>query len=59
MNHSRPRTIPGFRPMAILLVAAVSGVISAPSASLAARPPGGTPSMSINDVTVTEAMPAP
>ena len=54
MNPSRPRTIHGFRPMAILLVAAVSGAISAPSASLAARPPGGTPSMSINDVTLTE-----
>ncbi len=43
----RPRTIHGFRPLAILLAAAVSGVISAPAASLAAP----LPSLSINNVT--------
>ncbi len=35
MNATRrPRNAHGFRPLAILLIAAVSGVISAPSASL-------------------------
>ena len=39
MNLSRrPRNAHGFRPLAILLTAAVSGVISAPSATLAALP---------------------
>jgi len=50
MNSMRPRTIHGFRPMAILLAAAVSGAISAPAASLAAP----LPSLSINNVTITE-----
>jgi hypothetical protein len=51
MNPMRhPRTIRGFRPMAILLAAAVSGAISAPAASLAAP----LPSLSINNVTITE-----
>ena len=55
MNPSRPRTIRRFRPLAIMLVVAVSGVISAPSASFAARPGGGPPpTISINDVTITE-----
>ena len=47
----RPRTVHGFRPLAILLVAAVSGVISAPlrfaRGSVCRR-------ISINDVTITE-----
>jgi hypothetical protein len=51
MNPSRcHRAVHGFRPLAILLAGAVSGVISAPSASLAAP----LPTLSINDVTVTE-----
>ena len=51
MNASRrPRNAHGFRPLAILLVAAVSGVISAPSASLAAP----IADLSVNDVTITE-----
>ncbi len=45
MNPSR-----GFRPLAILLAAAVSGVMSAPSPALAAP----LPSLSIDDVSVTE-----
>ena len=52
MNASRrPRNAHGFRPLAILLVAAVSGVISAPvrfaCGSVGRR-------ISINDVTITE-----
>ena len=51
MNPSRrPRTGDRFRLLAIMLVVAVSGVISAPSASLAAP----VPSLSINNVTLTE-----
>ena len=54
MNASRrPRNAHGFRPLAIMLTAAVSGVISAPSASLAALP-CVPPTISINDVTITE-----
>jgi hypothetical protein len=51
MNPSRrPQTVRRYRPLLIILAAAVSGVISAPSASLAAP----LPTISINDVTITE-----
>ena len=51
MNTSRrTRAIDGFRPLAILLAAAVSVPISMPSPSLAAP----LPTLSINDVTMTE-----
>jgi hypothetical protein len=50
MKPSRPRTTHRLRPLAIALAAAVPGLISAPSVSLAAP----LPSISINDVTVNE-----
>jgi hypothetical protein len=46
----RPRTIHRLKPLAILLAAALPGLISAPSLSLAAP----LPSISVNDVTVSE-----
>lgn len=51
MNASRrPRAFHGFRPLTILLAAAVAGPISAPTASLAAP----LPTLSVNDVSITE-----
>ena len=46
----RPRTVHRLSPLAILLAAALPGLISIPSVSLAAP----MPSLSVNDVTVTE-----
>ena len=46
----RPRTVRRLTPLAILLAAALPGLVSTPSVSLAAP----LPSLSVNDVTVTE-----
>jgi large repetitive protein len=46
----RPRTVRRLTPLAILLAAALPGLVSIPSVSLAAP----LPSLSVNDVTVTE-----
>ncbi len=49
-SSRRPRTVRRLTPLAILLIAALPGLISTPSVSLAAP----APSLSVNDVTVTE-----
>ncbi len=49
-SSRRPRTVHRLSPLAILLAAALPGLISIPSVSLAAP----MPSLSVNDVTVTE-----
>ena len=49
-SSRRPRTLRRLTPLAILLAAAFPGLISTPSVSLAAP----LPSLSVNDVTVTE-----
>ena len=46
---SRPRMVQRFRPLMALLALAVSGVVSAPAPAL-----GAVPTISINDVSVTE-----
>ncbi|HEX6475097.1 MAG TPA: Calx-beta domain-containing protein, partial [Candidatus Limnocylindria bacterium] len=49
MNFSSHRTVQRFRPLIALLAVAVSGIVAAPAPALAA-----VPSLSINDVTITE-----
>jgi Calx-beta domain len=49
VNFSSQRTVRRFRPLFALLALAVSGVISAPAPAF-----GAVPTLSINDVTITE-----
>jgi Calx-beta domain len=49
VNFSSQRTVQRFRPVFALLAVAVSGVISAPAPAL-----GAVPTLSINDVSITE-----